>query len=114
MGPEERRLIRSHVMKGKNAGRPRPTRKKQRTGTGTLPTRRILTRYSDPPPERSVSHYASCEAHDCRHALELKQLFWDDLALTPFPQQLSPESRSLLQQCKSMSAPKDAHYRQAF
>jgi hypothetical protein len=28
IGPKERRLIRSHVMKGKNAGKPRPARKR--------------------------------------------------------------------------------------
>jgi hypothetical protein len=28
IGPKERRLIRAHVMKGKNAGKPRPARKR--------------------------------------------------------------------------------------
>lgn len=33
IGPEERRVIRAHVMVGKNAGRPRPTHRKQRVAT---------------------------------------------------------------------------------
>lgn len=81
----ERRLIRSHVMKGKNAGRPR--RSMRRSTSVLYPVRRVLT-WSAPgvagtPAARPV------------------QLLWSDLSLTSFPQQLDSESTKLMHRCMS-------------
>jgi hypothetical protein len=94
IGPEERRRIRSHVMKGKNAGRPRPTKKK-------LPS---VNRAPGRSPETSTSEGSSSpEAlmrEECRHTLALTPLLYDDLALSSFPEQLGGKPRARLHQCK--------------
>ena len=84
MGPSEsdRRIIRSHVMKGKNAGRPRRSTKKQTT---TLHAKRGLTT-----PSKLGSGDAKIE----------RPLLWNDLSLTSFPQQLDSESTKLMHRCK--------------
>jgi hypothetical protein len=96
MSTAERRLIRSHVMKGKNAGRPRPCQKRDRH---IVPIRRVL-RYQEPPGCEKNS-VAPAKHHNCKDALCLchKQLLWDDLALISFPKQLETESRNLIHQC---------------
>lgn len=76
----ERRLIRSHVMKGKNAGRPR--RSTRRQAALLYPVRRVLT-WSGP----SVV---------VAPAARPGQLLWSDLSLTSFPQQLDSESTKLM------------------
>lgn len=78
IGASERRLIRSHVMKGKNAGRPRPSRRKQ---TSIVHTKRALTPPSTP-------------ASECP-----RSLLWNDLCLTSFPQQLDSEATKLMHRC---------------
>lgn len=83
LGPSEsdRRIIRSHVMRGKNAGRPRPSRRKQTTIvhiTSALTTPRVLELASFRPGQR---------------------LLWNDLCLTSFPQQLDSESTKLMHRC---------------
>lgn len=79
----ERRLIRSHVMKGKNAGRPRRSVKRQ--AALLHPVRRVLT-WSGP----SVV---------VAPAARPGQLLWSDLSLTSFPQQLDSESTKLMHRC---------------
>ncbi|KAH7313643.1 hypothetical protein B0I35DRAFT_276468 [Stachybotrys elegans] len=74
----ERRKIRSHVMRGKNAGRPRPTTKKP-VGLGHL--RRTITSWGNGP-----------IAGNSRP----NPLLWSDLSLTVFPQQLDIESTKLM------------------
>ncbi|KAL2272526.1 hypothetical protein FJTKL_06519 [Diaporthe vaccinii] len=76
----ERRLIRSHVMKGKNAGRPR--RSTRRQVALLYPVRRVLA-WSGP----SVV---------VAPAVRPGQLLWSDLSLTSFPQQLDSESTKLM------------------
>lgn len=83
----ERRLIRSHVMKGKNAGRPRRSTKRQ--ADLLCPVRRVLT-WSVP------SVVVAPAARPGR-------LLWSDLSLTSFPQQLDSESTKLMHRC--MCAP---------
>ncbi|KAG6358887.1 hypothetical protein INS49_012406 [Diaporthe citri] len=80
IGSAERRLIRSHVMKGKNAGRPRRSTKRQ--AALLYPIRRVLT-WSGP----SVV---------VAPAARPRQLLWSDLSLTSFPQQLDSESTKLM------------------
>ncbi|PYI02928.1 hypothetical protein BO78DRAFT_323961 [Aspergillus sclerotiicarbonarius CBS 121057] len=72
IGITDRRTIRSHVMRGKNAGKPRQSTKKNVTEV-----RRIL--YAP----RSTS-------------VMPRQVFWSDLCLTSFPQELDSESTALM------------------
>lgn len=94
IGPEERRRIRSHVMKGKNAGRPRPTRKRLRNKV-----------FFEPQAENANSkeHQVAkvpLGLHYDQHPLCFKRILWDDLALMSFPQQLNTKSRYLIRQCE--------------
>ncbi|KAF2229725.1 hypothetical protein EV356DRAFT_455228 [Viridothelium virens] len=75
IGKSERRIIRSHVMRGKNAGRPRPSRRRQTTDVHTK--KGVLT-----PP--------------CTPAESPKSLLWNDLCLISFPQQLDSEATKLM------------------
>lgn len=87
IGPSksDRRIIRSHVMKGKNAGRPRPSMRRQMASghvKRTLPTLRMLgPGYQNPG----------------------RQPLWHDLCLTSFPQELDPESIRLMHRCRYCS-----------
>jgi hypothetical protein len=72
VGPKERRLIRSHVMKGKNAGKPRPART------------RLMHR------DRQISTTLAChgdKGHETRKdpTIPLERIFWNDLSLTSYP-----------------------------
>ncbi|KAK0734720.1 hypothetical protein B0T26DRAFT_737273 [Lasiosphaeria miniovina] len=78
IGLSERRLIRSHVMKGRNAGRPRQSSKKQ---TGVVHIRRILP--MNPPPGVLMP--------PCTRPLS-----WNDLTFATFPGELDGESRRLM------------------
>ncbi|KAK3382585.1 hypothetical protein B0T24DRAFT_18452 [Lasiosphaeria ovina] len=78
IGLSERRLIRSHVMKGRNAGRPRQSTKKQ---TGVVHIRRILP--MNPPPGVLIP--------PCTRPLS-----WNDLTFATFPGELDDESRRLM------------------
>ena len=83
MGPSEsdRRIIRSHVMRGKNAGRPRPSTRKQST---IVHVKRVWTA-----PGILGSGYSKPG----------RQLLWNDLCFTSFPQQLDSESTKLMHRC---------------
>ena len=83
IGPSEsdRRIIRSHVMRGKNVGRPRQSRKNQKT---IVHVKRVLDS-----PRVLGSEYSRPG----------RQLLWNDLCLTSFPQQLDSESTKLLHRC---------------
>ena len=83
IGPSEsdRRIIRSHVMRGKNAGRPRPSTRKQTT---IVHGKRVRTA-----PGILGSGYSKLG----------RQLLWNDLCLTSFPQQLDSESTKLMHRC---------------
>ncbi len=83
IGPSEsdRRIIRSHVMRGKNAGRPRQSTRRHTTiGHG----KRVQISPRIPGPEYSKLR---------------RQLLWNDLCLTSFPQQLDSESTKLMHRC---------------
>ena len=84
IGPSEsdRRIIRSHVMRGKNAGRPRPSRRKQTTTI--IHVKPALT-------SPSIPGSANSEPG--------RPLLWNDLCLTSFPQQLDSESTKLMHRC---------------
>ena len=83
IGPSEsdRRIIRSHVMRGKNAGRPRQSTRKQTTN---LHVKRLLT---------------STRILGPAYSKPGRQLLWNDLCLTSFPQQLDSESIKLMHRC---------------
>ena len=83
IGPSEsdRRIIRSHVMRGKNAGRPRQSTRKQTT---IVHVKRVLAF-----PRILGSGYSKPG----------RQLLWNDLCLTSFPQQLDSESTKLMHRC---------------
>ncbi|KAK1499633.1 hypothetical protein CTAM01_06827 [Colletotrichum tamarilloi] len=67
IGKSDRRALRSHVMRGKNAGRPRPSTRKQ---TNNAPIKRQLK--------------------------IPRRVFWNDFCLTSFPQELDPDSTRLM------------------
>ncbi|KAI1097110.1 hypothetical protein F4804DRAFT_328632 [Jackrogersella minutella] len=78
LGRSERRIIRSHVMKGKNAGRPRKSTRKATAVHG----KRHLTPMSSRIPGSACSG--------------LRQPLCNDLCLTSFPQQLDSKSIKLM------------------
>ncbi|KAK1570167.1 uncharacterized protein LY79DRAFT_527324 [Colletotrichum navitas] len=67
VGESDRRALRSHVMRGKNAGRPRPSTRRR---TSNVPIRRQLK--------------------------IPRRVFWNDFCLTSFPQELDPDSTRLM------------------
>ncbi|KAF4927585.1 hypothetical protein CGCVW01_v002400 [Colletotrichum viniferum] len=67
IGKSDRRALRSHVMRGKNAGRPRPSTRRQASG---VPVKRQLK--------------------------IPRRVFWDDFSLTSFPQELDSDSTRLM------------------
>ena len=78
----DRRIIRSHVMKGRNAGRPRRAKKK----STILHVKRIP----------NFSHLSALQSSKAG-----RPLLWNDLCLTSFPQQLDSESTKLMHRCAS-------------
>ncbi|KAH6647334.1 hypothetical protein BKA67DRAFT_523286 [Truncatella angustata] len=75
IGSSDRRIIRSHVMRGKTAGKPHHSTRK---GVPSIHVRRIITGTSSSGFSKS------------------RQLLWNDLCLTTFPQQLDSESTKLM------------------
>jgi hypothetical protein len=91
IGPKERRLIRSHVMKGKNAGRPRPSKRKLGNASISQGDTRGFASH--------MNHQAKAidsEAPDYNHMLDLKRILWNDLTLTSFPLHVGPDSRKTI------------------
>jgi hypothetical protein len=89
IGPRERRLIRSHVMKGKNIGKARQSKTKtlhQRDGTS-----------QHMPKEHATEH----EDH-VKHILSLHRVFWNGLSLTSYPCDTTPELERLVYQRKHL------------
>ncbi|KAH7085872.1 hypothetical protein BKA63DRAFT_598470 [Paraphoma chrysanthemicola] len=88
IGPKDRRLIRSHVMRGKNAGRPRPART-------PLKHHNVI-----PPVSDSVEAFKleESQAIDLRHTLKLDRLFWNELTIASFPEQVSAQTRRFVYQ----------------
>lgn len=72
IGPKERRLIRSHVMKGKNAGKPRPARA------------RLIHRDCQTPEKSPHDDKQGLMIHN-KPVIPLNRLFWNDLSLTTYP-----------------------------
>ncbi|KAH8898767.1 hypothetical protein GQ53DRAFT_836819 [Thozetella sp. PMI_491] len=91
IGREQRRAIRSHVMKGKNAGRPRPPRRRP----DAIPTKPIWDQFR---PQKCTNLDVAFMGQDPRRSLDLRPLLWNDMTLISFPQQLSSGSSSLLRQ----------------
>lgn len=73
LGSTERRAVRSHVMKGKNAGRPRPTYKQR----------------------RDVTH----PSHKGDFSIP-EVVIWHSFSLTAFPERMDPVSVKLMHRCK--------------
>lgn len=95
VGPKERRLIRSHVMRGRNAGRPRPSRRKQNDAVDVKRRPRVLER------QELEHHSASCVPVDHTRNLRLNRVFCNDLTPLPFPEQMDLKSQNLIHQCKN-------------
>jgi hypothetical protein len=84
IGRKDRRLIRSHVMKGKNAGKPRPPRK-------------ALIKRATEPTTATVSGASCLRPSELlllsyEHPLLLDRLLWNDLMIASFPECVSPET----------------------
>lgn len=95
IGPKERKLIRSHVMKGKNAGRPRPPRRTLRDVCTSSQDARHTT-----PPGYDHSKANELEALYSKQTLRLNRILWNDLTLASFPLYASPESGRFVYQCE--------------
>ncbi|KAF2690952.1 hypothetical protein K458DRAFT_326926 [Lentithecium fluviatile CBS 122367] len=93
IGPKERRIIRSHVMKGRNAGRSRPPRRSLRHTSRVQPEPKHLA-----PPEKDWLKANEIQALDYKHTLKLKRMLWNDLSLASFPHHVSPASRHFVYQ----------------
>ena len=92
IGPNERRLIRAHVMVGRNAGRPRPSYKRQRVATLQQgKARRETTQTNEVETDRDTSSVASSPAL-------FDRLVSNDFAFTQLSQQ-SEHSVELLRDC---------------
>jgi hypothetical protein len=85
IGPKERRLIRSHVMKGKNAGKPRPARS------------RLIHRSIEAPKCTANDVSDECQLY-AKHSLSLPRLFWNELSLASYPCHLGPETEKFVYQ----------------
>lgn len=92
IGPKERKLIRAHVMKGKNLGRPRRQRR------GFRDTKPV----ADHPGVIAAKAESLPVARDmnCGRTLGLIRLFWHDLSLTSFPYPIHSDSRKFVYQCE--------------
>jgi hypothetical protein len=89
IGPKERRLIRSHVMKGKNAGKSRSSRAQ------SIP--RQHNQLPDALNDNSSDMNKLMEA-DFEHTLPLNRLLWNDLSLTSYSLHISPATEDWVYQ----------------
>jgi hypothetical protein len=90
IGPKERRLIRSHVMKGKNAGRPRPSKRQPRKTSATQ---------HEASAQAQTGHQSKAvhsEALNYANTLDLKRILWNDIALTSFSLPMDPSSLKII------------------
>lgn len=94
IGPDERRLIRSHVMKNKNTGRPRPSRRKE----GRAATRMITSPSADV--RGNNDNIVKQPGEGLARSILYDRLICNDLAFAEIPRQ-SVESIELLRECKT-------------
>lgn len=96
----DRRVIRSHVMRGRNAGRSRPRRP-----LSGQPSPRVLRRYDCPGCSEAIvgRRVHSCACH--KGALDMRRPIWNDLALVSLPYQVGSNARlsGLIHECQSPS-----------
>jgi hypothetical protein len=90
IGARERRLIRSHVMKGKNAGKPRQP-KAQLIHKGSAE--------STGSSEEDVSENLKMRA---KHKSLLYQVYWNELSSTSYPCEIGPETERFVYQRTSL------------
>lgn len=88
VGTKERRLIRSHVMKGKNAGKTRPPRKslKHRNLGLSVPDSNL----------KVEQHECEMTYVTCPH-----QPLWNELSLSSYPYYIGPEKETFVYQSQS-------------
>ncbi|CAO2651712.1 Nn.00g042820.m01.CDS01 [Neocucurbitaria sp. VM-36] len=100
IGAKERRLIRSHVMKGKNAGRPRPSRRTLHNTTSAVDqgARDAIL------PKVDQMNRGVPEVLYYKHNLGQKSILWNDLILPAFPEYVSTEQRKFIHQCLRITA----------
>ena len=77
IGSSDRRIIRSHVMRGKNKGKPRRSTKKEKN---VAALRHLLT------------------APEFGYKMP-RQILWGDLCLTSFPKEMDSASMALMHRC---------------
>jgi hypothetical protein len=94
---QRQRLIRSHVMKGKLAGRTHPSRT-MRAKTKAAMTRSVEKANRSNSAEGLFQH----RVHETDRTFGLSRLFWNDLSLVSFPVQLESTSRHLIYRCKNL------------
>ena len=83
------------AVKGKNAGKALPPRKKQ---PGITPVKRIL---DAPHPSANNGINPRLMVYGETRVLELINLYWSDFSSVSFPHELTPESRPLIHRCKA-------------
>lgn len=81
IGSVDRRLIRSHVMKGKNAGKSR------------TPRRAMIHRSTQPcsSPREKLTAYDEYALLETAQHITVEHLLWNDLIIASFPEQVSPD-----------------------
>ncbi|KAF2029430.1 hypothetical protein EK21DRAFT_67800 [Setomelanomma holmii] len=84
--PRDRRLIRSHVMRGKNAGRSRPARTPLKHQN--LPCISLANK-KDPEPQEMLEL-------ELKHTLSLDRLLWHELTIASFPDHVGPQTRRFM------------------
>ncbi|KAH7414238.1 hypothetical protein DE146DRAFT_24756 [Phaeosphaeria sp. MPI-PUGE-AT-0046c] len=85
IGPKERRLIRSHVMRGKNAGKSRIPRKPLVHRDFKIPILNPQERFDDGDSE-------------IKHIIYPHQPLWNELSLTSYPYHIGPEKERFVYQ----------------
>jgi hypothetical protein len=95
IGAKERRQIRSHVMQGKNAGKPRIARSKL-IHCDLQPSKEAGT---------DTSGLNSLVELDSKHTLSLHRLLWNDVSLTTYPYRTSPEMDKFVYQRTPLKTP---------
>ena len=101
MSRKDRRLIRSHVMKGKNLGKTRAAaaegKRKKRQLPTEAPTLDVSVSNQQAGCLRAAIHTAPCGMNQ----LGSRRLLWYDFSLASFPKALNDQSRLLVHRCGS-------------
>lgn len=95
-GPKERHLIRSHVMKGKNLGKPRPTRKRPVNIKSSTAKSDAVQSAPESPPDWSDAE--EIEALYSDHVVGHDWAMWKKYKLNVHPRHMRSEAETYVYQ----------------